>query len=118
MIDTVTTYIEAVTYSKSNSAFLYRTLPFCTPLLYPMIRRTPTEVPLRQEDVADFVARLEEKRSGSSSSTGQPTGAIGSKYTSGQAKQKDGAASSQAVNMIEVNREARAGMTRESRLGM
>jgi len=83
-----------------------------------MIRRTPTEVPLRQEDVADFVARLEEKRSGSSSSTSQPTGTTGNKNASGQAKEKVGAASAQAVNMVEVNREARAGMTRESRLGM
>lgn len=83
-----------------------------------MIRRSPTEVPLRQEDVVDFIARLQEKKSGPSSSTGQPTGTAGNQSTSNQAKEKSGAAAAQPINMVQVNREARAGMTRESRLGM
>jgi hypothetical protein len=84
-----------------------------------MIRRSPTEVPLRQEDIADFVARLQEKKSGPSSATDRPSGTGGSQpnpaHTQGQGQT---GTAGQAINMVQVNREARAGMTRESRLGM
>jgi hypothetical protein len=84
-----------------------------------MIRRSPTEVPLRQEDIADFVARLQEKKSGPSSATDRPAGTGGSQPNPPHAQgQGQTGTAGQAINMVQVNREARAGMTRESRLGM
>jgi hypothetical protein len=78
-----------------------------------MIRRAPTEIPLRQEDVADFVARMQEKKLANTTNP-QPTGSNGKQTQTAE----KGTSTNQAVNMVEVNREARAGMTRESRIGI
>ena len=78
-----------------------------------MIRRSPTEVPLRQDDVAEFVARMQAKKAASSTTPE----AIESKDKHTQEAGK-APAKKQPVNMIEVNREVRAGMTRESRIVM
>jgi hypothetical protein len=78
-----------------------------------MIRRSPTEVPLRQEDVAEFVARMQEKKA-ASSTTPEATNTK-DQHALGAEKAP---AKKEAVNMIEVNRETRTGMSRESRIGM
>ena len=88
-----------------------------------MIRRPPTEVPLRQEDIADFIARLEAKKSATSSGSSSGSGSVNrpvkdtNQASKGQ-EQPQQPANAPGVNMVELNREARAGMTRESRLGL
>lgn len=78
-----------------------------------MIRRSPTEVPLRQDDVAEFVARMQAKKAASSTTQDTPEPKETRTQEAGKAPTKK-----QPVNMVEVNREVRAGMTRESRIGM
>jgi hypothetical protein len=77
-----------------------------------MIRRNPTEIPLRQEDVTAFIEKLQAKKAAEQEETDS------SRTQSTQPAQDAKPQTNVGINMVEVNREARAGMTRESRLGL